>query len=144
MLHVTRFERLISNRLAIFHVHILFHHVLRLCYDFYNFRYPGDHFESTRIIGEKQSNKAIELFQSAKEQIRGKIAYKQTYVDMTNLSVKLSSGKVVTTCPAAVGFSFAAGTTDGPGAFDFTQADDQVSCYSFPAMNMVLNPQRTF
>jgi neutral ceramidase len=87
--------------------------------------YPGDHFESTTIIGEKQSNKAIELFQSAKEQIRGKIAYKQTYVDMTNLSVKLSSGKVVTTCPAAVGFSFAAGTTDGPGAFDFTQADDQ-------------------
>jgi neutral ceramidase len=25
------------------------------------------------------------------------------------------------TCPAALGYSFAAGTTDGPGAFDFTQ-----------------------
>jgi len=66
------------------------------------------------------------LFQAAKEQVIGKIAYRQTYVDMTNLSVKLSSGEIVTTCPPAVGFSFAAGTTDGPGAFDFTQGDDQV------------------
>jgi neutral ceramidase len=28
----------------------------------------------------------------------------------------------VRTCPAALGYSFAAGTTDGPGAFDFKQA----------------------
>lgn len=27
------------------------------------------------------------------------------------------------TCKPAMGFSFAAGTTDGPGAFDFTQSD---------------------
>lgn len=27
------------------------------------------------------------------------------------------------TCPAALGYSFAAGTSDGPGAFDFTQND---------------------
>lgn len=27
------------------------------------------------------------------------------------------------TCPAALGYSFAAGTTDGPGAFDFQQGD---------------------
>ncbi|KAG0620919.1 hypothetical protein M758_4G254800 [Ceratodon purpureus] len=87
--------------------------------------YPEDHFKSTRIIAEKQSDVAIDLFQAAKEQLHGKIAYKQTYVDMTNLLVKLSSGEEVTTCPAAVGFSFAAGTTDGPGAFDFTQGDDQ-------------------
>jgi neutral ceramidase len=35
----------------------------------------------------------------------------------------LANGTVVQTCPAALGFSFAAGTTDGPGAFDFTQGD---------------------
>lgn len=35
----------------------------------------------------------------------------------------LPDGKEVTTCPAALGYSFAAGTTDGPGAFDFTQGD---------------------
>jgi hypothetical protein len=34
--------------------------------------------------------------------------------------------EVVKTCPAAMGFGFAAGTTDGPGAFDFTQGDDKV------------------
>ncbi|KIW03819.1 uncharacterized protein PV09_05119 [Verruconis gallopava] len=33
------------------------------------------------------------------------------------------NGKTVQTCPAALGYSFAAGTTDGPGVFDFTQND---------------------
>ena len=28
----------------------------------------------------------------------------------------------VHTCPPAMGYSFAAGTTDGPGAFDFIQS----------------------
>jgi len=32
----------------------------------------------------------------------------------------------VHTCPAALGYSFAAGTSDGPGAFDFTQNDPNV------------------
>lgn len=31
------------------------------------------------------------------------------------------NGSILTTCPAALGYSFAAGTSDGPGAFDFTQ-----------------------
>ncbi|KKA29886.1 hypothetical protein TD95_003442 [Thielaviopsis punctulata] len=33
------------------------------------------------------------------------------------------NGNVVQTCPGALGYSFAAGTTDGPGFADFTQAD---------------------
>lgn len=35
----------------------------------------------------------------------------------------LDNGTTVQTCPAALGHSFAAGTSDGPGAFDFTQGD---------------------
>jgi neutral ceramidase len=35
----------------------------------------------------------------------------------------LDNGTVVQTCPAALGHSFAAGTSDGPGAFDFTQGE---------------------
>lgn len=35
----------------------------------------------------------------------------------------LPDGTQVRTCPASLGYSFAAGTTDGPGAFDFTQGD---------------------
>lgn len=32
-----------------------------------------------------------------------------------------NASRFLTTCPAALGYSFAAGTTDGPGAFDFKQ-----------------------
>lgn len=41
--------------------------------------------------------------------------------DMSNYSFPLQNGSYVRTCPAALGYSFAAGTSDGPGAFDFTQ-----------------------
>lgn len=34
---------------------------------------------------------------------------------------------MVQTCPAALGYSFAGGTTDGPGAFDFTQNENKTS-----------------
>ena len=36
---------------------------------------------------------------------------------------QLPNGQKAKTCPAALGYSFAAGTSDWPGAFDFTQAD---------------------
>lgn len=69
----------------------------------------------------------MELFQNASEQLKGKVRYRHTYIDFSQLSVQLSQGgESVTTCPAAMGFAFAAGTTDGPGAFDFKQGDDQV------------------
>lgn len=35
----------------------------------------------------------------------------------------LPNGQPAQTCPAALGYSFAAGTSDWPGAFDFTQGD---------------------
>lgn len=97
-----------------------------LCYG----RGPGypDEFESTRIIGERQFSKAVDLFNAASEQIKGKIDYRHAYVDFSNLEVNITKEgghtEVVKTCPAAMGFAFAAGTTDGPGAFDFTQGDD--------------------
>ncbi|KUJ15691.1 neutral/alkaline nonlysosomal ceramidase-like protein [Mollisia scopiformis] len=46
-----------------------------------------------------------------------------TFQDMSNFSFPLANGSYVQTCPAALGYSFAAGTSDGPGAFDFTQND---------------------
>lgn len=46
-----------------------------------------------------------------------------TFQDMSNYSFPLRNGSYVRTCPAALGYSFAAGTSDGPGAFDFTQND---------------------
>lgn len=92
--------------------------------------YP-DEFESTRIIGERQFRKALELFNKASEQLHGKVDYRHTYLDLSNLEVTIPSSEggseVVKTCPAAMGFAFAAGTTDGPGAFDFKQGDDKVA-----------------
>ncbi|RWV89140.1 hypothetical protein GW17_00048731 [Ensete ventricosum] len=91
--------------------------------------YP-DEFESTRIIGDRQFTKAVELFDKASEQVKGTVDSRQTYIDFSKLEVTLFSSdggqEVVKTCPAAMGFAFAAGTTDGPGAFDFKQGDDKV------------------
>jgi len=42
-------------------------------------------------------------------------------VDMSSYQVTLNNGSTVSTCKPALGYSFAAGTTDGPGEFDFTQ-----------------------
>jgi neutral ceramidase len=45
------------------------------------------------------------------------------FQDMQYFRFPLSDGSMAQTCPAALGYSFAAGTSDGPGAFDFTQGD---------------------
>lgn len=45
------------------------------------------------------------------------------FTDMSNFTFTLPNGTVTSTCEAALGYSFAAGTSDGPGAFDFTQND---------------------
>ncbi|KAI4305113.1 hypothetical protein L6164_028499 [Bauhinia variegata] len=111
-----------------------------LCYG----RGPGypDEFESTRIIGERQFKKAVDVFNAASEQIKGRIDFRHAYIDFSNLEVTISRGgapEVVKTCPAAMGFAFAAGTTDGPGAFDFKQGDDKGN----PFWNLVRNVLKT-
>ena len=95
--------------------------------------YP-DEFESTRIIGERQFRKAVDLFNTVDEEIEGEVDFRHTYIDFSQLEVTISDegdSEVVKTCPAAMGFAFAAGTTDGPGAFDFTQGDDKVIFLSY-------------
>ncbi|KAM0534047.1 hypothetical protein ACHAO7_012388, partial [Fusarium culmorum] len=44
-----------------------------------------------------------------------------SFHDMSDYSFILPNGKTAKTCSAAFGYSFAAGTTDGPGYFDFKQ-----------------------
>lgn len=43
---------------------------------------------------------------------------------MSFFEFPLPNGTKVQTCPAALGFGFAGGTTDGPGAFDFVQGNN--------------------
>jgi neutral ceramidase len=50
-----------------------------------------------------------------------------SFHNMSSFSFDLPNGTTVRTCPAALGYSFAAGTTDGPGMFSFTQHDTNLS-----------------
>ncbi len=80
--------------------------------------------EATQIIGANQYQKAMDLFNNAKNTLSGPIEYRYTYIDMKNITVSKQysgTGQDEHTCHAAVGYSFAAGTIDGPGAFDFIQ-----------------------
>ncbi|KAF5985790.1 alkaline ceramidase [Fusarium coicis] len=46
-----------------------------------------------------------------------------SFHDFSDFSFQLPNGTSAKTCAAAFGYSFAAGTTDGPGYFDFKQGD---------------------
>uniref|UniRef100_F6UTT2 Neutral ceramidase n=1 Tax=Ciona intestinalis TaxID=7719 RepID=F6UTT2_CIOIN len=85
---------------------------------------PGkDMFESTKIIGKNQFDKAMSLYKNAKSHVTGPVHAVHQYINMTNQTVTLNATHTATTCKPAMGFSFAAGTTDGPGVFDFKQGD---------------------
>nr|XP_006823956.1 PREDICTED: neutral ceramidase-like [Saccoglossus kowalevskii] len=94
---------------------------------------PGDNmFESTAIIGERQYAKALELYEDEAQTsvpLTGPVGYIHQYVDMGNFTFPLKNGTEVTTCLPALGYSFAAGTIDGSGAFNFTQGDTTGSAF---------------
>eukprot|EP00079_Xenopus_tropicalis_P037334 XP_017951105.1 PREDICTED: putative neutral ceramidase C [Xenopus tropicalis] len=83
---------------------------------------PGkDMFESTKIIGERIFLKAKELYGNASRELDKKVNFAHQWVDMSNVTVKLNETHSVKTCKPALGYSFAAGTTDGAGSINFTQ-----------------------
>lgn len=84
----------------------------------------GDMVESTQIIGDKQFKFARGLMDATTasvEEVSGPIDYRHSFVRMTSLNVTTADGTVKTLCSPAMGYSFAAGTTDGPGMFNFAQ-----------------------
>ncbi|KAK1295790.1 Neutral ceramidase [Acorus calamus] len=90
---------------------------------FFYFPYP-DEIQSTKIIGERQFIRAVDLFNTARDELNGRKDYRHVYINFTNIEVDLGGGdRTVKTCPAALGPGFATGTTDGPGAFGFQQGD---------------------
>ncbi|KAK4122360.1 neutral/alkaline non-lysosomal ceramidase [Parathielavia appendiculata] len=75
-------------------------------------------------VGKRQFEPARTLYtqmQSLAESVRGPVKAFHTFHNMSGFSFLLPNGSEARTCPAALGYSFAAGTSDGPGAFDFTQ-----------------------
>lgn len=81
---------------------------------------------STYEIGRRQWEAASGLFEngSAFMPVTGRaVKSLHQFVDFSHFHFTLANGTITRTCPAALGYSFAAGTSDGPGAFDFKQAD---------------------
>ncbi|KAF2276603.1 neutral ceramidase precursor [Westerdykella ornata] len=76
-------------------------------------------------IGKRQSDGALTILRGGDSltPITGNVRSFHTFVDFSKFTFTLPNGTLVSTCPAALGNSFAAGTTDGPGAFDFVQND---------------------
>ncbi|XP_076681522.1 neutral ceramidase [Andrena cerasifolii] len=103
---------------------------------------PGrDIFESTSIIANKIFKESWRLWQdgNAKEVI-GPLLVAHRYVDMPNQAAEYYNETTRTTetvrgCVPAMGYSFAAGTTDGPGAFPFEQGTTTAN----PLWNAVRN-----
>eukprot|EP00775_Hariotina_reticulata_P010279 gene10279-10438_t len=97
---------------------------------------------STAIIAQRQADKAAQLFlDPTGMMVSGPIDYRHIFINMSNTLVQPSpwtrGGR---TCPAAMGFSFAAGTTDGPGMFDFTQGDTQGSPFWHLVRDLISAP----
>ncbi|MFC9803007.1 neutral/alkaline ceramidase [Streptomyces bacillaris] len=83
-----------------------------------------DEFENARIIGERQLDKAREVYRDA-QPVSGGVDARLTYVDMENVTVSgqyTSDGKEARTCPAVVGASTLAGSVeDGPAIPGFEE-----------------------
>ncbi|KAI9054157.1 hypothetical protein LZ554_001328 [Drepanopeziza brunnea f. sp. 'monogermtubi'] len=93
------------------------------------FRVKDNGASSCYEIGKRQFEPARALYDDLDEKgipISGpSVKSFHTFQDMSNFSFPLANGSYAHTCPAALGYSFAAGTSDGPGAFDFTQNDPE-------------------
>ncbi|KAJ9285607.1 hypothetical protein DTO021C3_6861 [Paecilomyces variotii] len=91
------------------------------------FREKDEGAKSCFEIGRRQYAAAKEIYQqldSNPTRILGSSAVSSfhVYQDMAGYTFPSPfNSSILKTCSAALGFSFAGGTTDGPGAFDFTQ-----------------------
>lgn len=95
----------------------------------------GYDWASNEIIARKQVNAAREIMlrnpasSAAGDEgltvLSGPIKSVKMNVDMSKYTVYRPDGSRVKTCPAALGYGFAGGTTDGPGAFDFVQGSNK-------------------
>lgn len=91
------------------------------------FREKDNGAKSCFEIGRRQYSAAKKLYEEMDTtpiKITGSSAVRSFHVYQNMDGYTFPSpfnSSTLTTCPAAMGYSFAAGTTDGPGAFDFTQ-----------------------
>lgn len=94
-------------------------------------------FESNRIIGQYQFEGAQKIMGSSLASVSGPVKGIHVYLNMANHTFTLANGTTAKTCPPALGYSFAGGTTDGPGAFDFIQGENSTNVTSSPLWEIV-------
>lgn len=94
--------------------------------------------QHTYIIGERQYQKAKELFTREATSVGDEVDYRHQYLDMENTTVapEFANGNEEHTCKAALGYSFGAGTSDGLG-IEFLFHQGQIE--SDPLVNIVRN-----
>ena len=68
-------------------------------------------FESNMIIAQHQVDGARTLMGQSLAPVSGVVKYVHTYMNMSFREFELPNGTTVRTCPPAMGFSFAGGTT---------------------------------
>lgn len=102
---------------------------------------PGkDMFESTNIIARKIYEESMRLWRGKRMEVIGPVRVVHRYVNMPEQSAEFYNETTrkfekVHGCVPAMGYSFAAGTTDGPGSFAFEQG----TTTSNPFWNTVRN-----
>lgn len=97
-------------------------------------RGPGkDEFESTKIMGQRQCDAAIRLFETPGSELHGPIDYRQSFVNFGNLLVKdaWTHAGDQTTAPAAYGYSFAAGSTEDGGGQELLFREGMIKTQAF-------------
>ncbi|WJN60175.1 neutral/alkaline ceramidase [Pseudomonas sp. SO81] len=94
-----------------------------------------DQFRNTEIIGDRQFDKALALYQGASLQLTGAVDFRQQYNDFSKIRVRpqFGGGQERQTCNAALGYAFAAGTEDGRGLEDV----DEGTVETNPLLNLI-------
>uniref|UniRef100_U5EWG2 Neutral ceramidase n=1 Tax=Corethrella appendiculata TaxID=1370023 RepID=U5EWG2_9DIPT len=108
---------------------------------------PGENMiESTKIIGTRLYEGALKLLlQESGREVTGDIGYEHEYVTFserrtTYYNPKTRSMEDVRGCLPAMGYSFAAGTTDGPGASPFAQGTDTDNAFWNFVRDLIMKP----
>lgn len=112
------------------------------------FQYPDQGTRSCFEIGRRQFEAAKSIFNSPTlRRLAGSpvVASFHTYANLSSYTFPspFNASRVLKTCSAALGYGFAGGTTDGPGAFDFRQGtndtDDNSPALKNPLWRIVRN-----
>lgn len=94
-----------------------------------------DPFRNTEIIGDRQFDKALALYQGASVQLTGAVDFRHQYNDYSKIRVRpeFGGGQERNTCNAALGYAFAAGTEDGRGL----DGVDEGTVETNPLLNLI-------